>query len=359
MKYLIYAGTSVDGNRQGIHILSADANTGELEPLNILTGVEGTTYFGLNRAKTHLYTLQTLLDGTPGLNGTISAYAIEGANLRLLNQSFLGTATPCHCALSPDESAVVWADYMSGVFGVSEVAPDGTMALVPPLTVQHFGSGPNTRRQKKAHAHCAIVTPDGKYLCAVDLGSDRIALYDLTNRAQQGLKEVASVKTKSGAGPRHLTFTPDGRLALLINELDSTVSTYRYVDGSLTLLDTQSTLPKDFPADGSKCAAIKIARSGRLVLASNRGHDSIAAYALDPDTGKLTLLKISALKGKFPRDFEILPGEKFVIVGHKLSNEIQMYALAEDGALTPVHDPIKAHKPLCFKVGSERKVVKL
>jgi len=89
------------------------------------------------------------------------------------------------------------------------------------------------------------------------------------------------------------------------------------------------------------------------VLASNRGHDSIAAYALNPDSGKLTLLRISALRGKFPRDFEILPGEKFVIVGHKLSNEIQMYALADDGSLTPVHDPIKAHKPLCFKIGKK------
>lgn len=348
-----YAGCTVDAKKEGIHVLKVNTETGAIQPAWVLSGVEGTTYFALNKAKTFLYTAHTDANLPKGKNGTIACYKIAGEKLVLVNQVALGCGSPCHVSLDKEEKAVVWADYGSAISGVCEIQDDGLLATKTPVTIQHVGSGPDKSRQEKAHAHCAMLTPDNRYVFFVDLGMDQVRFYDFAKRSE-GLREVEALRitTAPGAGPRHVTFHPNGKWLFLLNELNNTISTYSYTCEGTKHICTLSTIPSDFK-EFSKASAIKITADGKMIFAGNRGHDSIAAFAVDEKTGKLAFMTRSMLKGKFPRDFTLMPGEKFMLVGHETSNEIYSYALDRaTGSLTPVSGPILAHKPLCFVFGT-------
>jgi 6-phosphogluconolactonase len=255
--------------------------------------------------------------------------------------------------LDKEEKAVVFADYGSATAGVCELQSDGSLVTNPPVTIQHVGSGPDQSRQKSAHAHCALLTPDNRYLCVTDLGMDQVRFYDFAAR-KTGLREVEALRitTAPGAGPRHLTFHPNGKWLFLLNELNNTVSAYAYTGESTQPICTLSTLPKWFDSF-SKASAIKITADGKMLFTSNRGYDSIAAFTVDEQTGELTLMKLSKLTGKFPRDFELLPGEKFMVVGYETSHGFQVYAVDyTTGKLTPIAKPLGAYKPVCFVFGA-------
>ncbi|NCC68895.1 MAG: lactonase family protein, partial [Clostridia bacterium] len=218
------------------------------------------------------------------------------------------------------------------------------------------GKGPDPKRQDKAHAHCAEVTPDGKHLCVADLGIDRTKVYDFQNR-EKGLieKPEMAIIAKGGAGPRHIIFHSNGRLAFVIHELDNTLSSFIYDGKAFAHVQTTATIPADFH-DFSKASAIKISEDGRMLLASNRGHDSIASFALDPATGKMEHIAICKLAGAFPRDFEFMPGEKFILAGHENSNNIMSYAFDRaTGTLTPAHGPHPLFRPVYIKFGAVKK----
>ena len=354
MNYYGYAGCTVDEKKEGIHLLVCNTQDGSFQRVGVLSNVVGTTYFVLDRSCKHLYTFQEDPQLAKPLNAVAVCYAIGPTALREINRIPLHAGVPCHISLDQKEEAIVWADYGNAIAGVCALKADGSLdTAVPTVTIQHTGSGPDKPRQDKAHAHCAWVTPDNRYLGIVDLGLDQVKFYDFATW-KSGLKEVPSltIKTAPGAGPRHILFHQNKQLMFLLNELNNTISTYRYTGHSFEHICTLPTLPADFKAF-SKTAAVKLTADGKMVFASNRGHDSIAAYDVDAQTGMLTLRAISPLAGKFPRDFELMPGEKFVLVGHEMSNEIQTYALDRaKGTLTPVGAPFNVHKPLCFKFGT-------
>jgi 6-phosphogluconolactonase len=352
-EYLGYVGCYTDEKKEGIHVVKVNTETGAMKPLWTLSGVEGTTYFALNKAKTFLYTAQADPSLPKGTNGLVACYRIEGEKLVLVNQVALGCGSPCHVSLDKEEKAVVFADYGTATAGVCELQADGSLATQPPVTVQHVGSGPDQSRQKSAHAHEALLTPDNRYLCVTDLGMDQVRFYDFAAR-KTGLREAEALRitTAPGAGPRHLTFHPNGKWLFLLNELNNTVSTYAYAGESTQPICTLSTLPKWFESF-SKASAIKITADGKMLFASNRGYDSIATFAVDEKTGELTLMKVSKLTGKFPRDFELVPGEKFMIVGYETSHGFQVYAVDyTTGKLAPIAKPLGAYKPVCFVFGA-------
>lgn len=354
MNYYGYAGCTVDEKKEGIHLLVCNTQDGAFQRVGVLSNVVGTTYFALNRSCTRLYTFQEDSQLAKPLNAVAVCYAIEPTSLREINRIPLRAAVPCHISLDQNEEAIVWADYGNAIAGVCALKADGSLDTArPAVTIQHTGSGPDKPRQDKAHAHCAVVTPDNRYLGVVDLGIDQVKFYDFATW-KDGLREVPAmtIKTAPGAGPRHILFHPNKRVMFLLNELNNTLSSYRYTGHSLEHICTLSTLPPGFSAF-SKSSAVKLTADGKMVFASNRGHDSIAAYDFDEQTGMLTLRAISPLTGKFPRDFELMPGEKFMLVGHETSNQIQTYAFDRSkGTLTPVGAPFSVHKPLCFKFGT-------
>ena len=275
---------------------------------------------------------------------TVGDKCTIGAMTRLAD---LPCEAPCHVALSPDGRLISFAAYLSGTYGTCETT--GTRlrtAVLPDDAV-----GPRPDRQKKAYAHQTFYTPDGSLMGVCDLGCDRVNIYDY--KAENGLsKPVTSLRADPGDGPRHAIFSHDGRFLFVVNELSSTVTSYSYAKpATFTRIGRWTMIPSGsgFTEADTKAAAIKLTADGKILMASNRGHDSIAFFDVGED-GTLKMRNVAKLTGKFPRDFELMPGEKFMVVGHKMSNEIQVYAFdREKCELKAVGEPIPCWRPLCFK----------
>ena len=349
-----YVGCNVGSpDLQAIHVLECDAETGAAKIVQSVKGVQGTTYFQIDADGKYLYSVvrerEGIVNAAAAVRFPIGADGRLGAMERLAG---LPAEPPCHVCLTPDGKRLCGASYTSatavslGVDGSdlkSYVFPDDAM-------------GPNKKRQKKAYAHFAFCTPPGRplRLGVIDLGCDRIRFFDPETLAVDPSLEIKAV---AGDGPRHAVWSLDGKFLFVVNELGSTVSSYAFDGRKFTAVDRVSMLPEGFnrrEADGetlsSKAAAIKLTADGKILMASNRGHDSIAFYDVDAATGRLALKSIQKLRGAFPRDFELMPGEKFMVVGHKMSNEIQVYAFDRGVCtLTPVGEPIPCWRPLCFK----------
>lgn len=351
MKTVAYIGCYTDEKKEGIHLVEVDTDRGDLEHIGVVEGVENATYLARATTRPLLYASQRMGD-----SGAVAVYAVRDDRLRLLGRRPVNGGVPCHVALDPRETRLVFAEYSGARAGVFTLREDGEFSEVPPVTVRHRGHGPDPERQTAAHAHCARVSPDGRYLYVADLGIDRVVAYAFSDPGQKTLPEVPamSIQTAPGSGPRHLLFHPNGRLAFLLHELDNTISSFRYDGETMVRVQTISMLPPDFHGF-SKAAAIKLSEDGRRLFGSNRGHDSIAVFDLDAVNGKMTLANISKLAGSFPRDFEFAPGGKFALVGHENSNEIMAYRFRPDrGDLIPAGPPLAMHRPVCIQFEPRR-----
>ncbi|MBN1542906.1 lactonase family protein, partial [candidate division KSB1 bacterium] len=232
---------------------------------------------------------------------------------------------PCHVAVDPANRFVVAANYTSGSIAVLPIRPDGRLARFSGC-IHHRGRGPHPKRQEGAHSHAVVFSPDGRYLYAVDLGVDRIFAYRCGGQNGRLVPDKsAAIALPAGSGPRSLVFHPNGRLAFCINELSSTVAVLRFdaADASLSLAQIVSTLPADFIGPNS-AADIRVSACGGFVLASNRGHDSLAVFQLLPDD-RLHLLQIVACGGRTPRNFVPTPAKGFFLVANQDSDEIAVF----------------------------------
>lgn len=341
--YCIVGCNSGSADRQALHVLECDTENGAAKIVQSVTGIQGTTYFQLDRERKYLYSAIA-----ENGKGCIVRFPIDGHTLGAMEKiAALPCETPCHVSLTPDGSRVAFAAYSSATCGTVGIDGSDLKTFVFPDDAM----GSNRRRQQKAYAHQTFF-PDGETLGVVDLGCDRIRFFDPATMAAKGRE----IKTDSGDGPRHAAISSGGRFIYLVNELSSSVAAYAAVADGFKRLGKWSTLPAGFNrylADGetlaTKAAAIKLTADGKILMASNRGCDSIAFFRVGDD-GLLVPNNIAPLAGKFPRDFELMPGEKFMVVGHKMSNEIQIYAFdREKCTLSPVGKPLAVWRPLCFK----------
>ena len=354
--YCIVGCNTGSPDKDALKVLECDTETGAVKIVQSVNGCEGTTYFQISKDGKTLYSaIGEKVENKS--RGTIVKFDLEDHRIgKMTRLAELPCETPCHVALSPDESVMSVAVYWSGIYGV--MALDSlqlTSAALPNDAV-----GPRKDRQQKAFAHQTFYTPDGKLMGVCDLGCDRVNFYDY--KKPGGLeKPVITLKADPGDGPRHAIFSNDGKFLFVVNELSSTVTSYKvefgrvehveHADNVFKRIGKWSMLPEGctLKETETKAAAIKLTADGKLLMASNRGHDSIAFFAVNED-GTLTMKNVAKLTGKFPRDFELMPGEKFMVVGHKMSNEIQVYAFdREKCELKPVGEPIPCWRPLCFK----------
>jgi 6-phosphogluconolactonase len=267
----------------------------------------------------------------------------------LLNRADTVAAPTCHIQRDSSSRFLVVASYHGGMAGLVALTDDGRIGELLD-TEQYEGHGINPERQDRPHPHSSFFSPDGKYLFIQDLGLDRINSYTIDSAAGK-LIPHGSISTHPGAGPRHLAFRPDGLFAYVINEIDSTVTAFAYDadSGQLTTLETVSTLPEGFDGENT-CAEITVSGDGKFLYGSNRGHDSIVIYAIDPASGKLTLVDHISVQGGHPRHFALTPSGNYLIAANRDTNNIVTFRVDKDtGMLEYTGKNITVSKPVCVQ----------
>lgn len=349
----LYVGTYTSGKSEGIYVYRMDRTSGELKLLSSSKSVNP-SFLTIDRSKRYLYAVNEVneFDGKPG--GAVSAFAIDAADgsLRFLNQQASLGADPCHLTVDRRRESLLVANYTGGNVAVLPIMRDGSLGQATDLK-QHEGFGAK-EQQKGPHAHCIILDHLERHALAADLGIDKIMIYRFEAAAHK-LRPAKQpwVALQSGAGPRHLTLHPNGKYAYVINELDSTLTTLKYdgANGTLTLLDTVSTLPADF-SGVSYCADVHVSPSGTFLYGSNRGHDSIVSFAIDGRTGRLKLLEHVSTGGKWPRNFTIDPTGRFLLVANQHTDNVVSLKIDErTGRLTPTDHVAEIPVPVCLKFG--------
>jgi 6-phosphogluconolactonase len=349
---IIFAGTyteklgHVDGKASGIYTCRFDPESGALTVVDSATDIANPSFLCISPDKKQLYAVAET-GGTPDQPfGGVAAYRInENGKLLKINEVTSYGVAPCHVSTDRSGKFVFVANYVTGNVLSFGIRPDG--GLTGPLDmVQHPGEQP--------WAHMIVPAPDNSSVWAVDKGADRIFQYLLSPDGK--LKLQRSQATAKGAGPRHLDFNQMApQQFAVINELNSTVNYYRQEnDGSVTILDSVSTLPAGFSGENS-CADLHFHPNGRFLYGSNRGHDSIVIFAVDAETGKLEMLGHQSTLGKFPRNFLITPDGKWLLAANQNSDTVSAFRIdAETGMLTPAGAPSPVKTPVCLRVmGSE------
>jgi 6-phosphogluconolactonase len=347
---LVFITAFAPGDKGGIHAYEFDSAAGTLKPAHRTAGVENPFFLALSPDRKFLYSIHAKNFGGKD-HEQVAAYAIVGrtSELRLLNrQSAEGTAA-CYLDVDKTGKTLVVANYSSGSVAALPIKADGSLAAHTSF-FQHKGSSVNPDRQKEPHAHCIVVSPDNKYAYAADLGLDQILCYKLDPAtATLTANKPPFAKAPAGAGPRHLTFHPNGKRAYVINEILNSVTVFDYdADaGTLTPKQTISTLPEDFKG-ASYCADVKITPDGQFLYGTNRGHDSVAAYRIAED-GRLSLIAIEPSRGKGPQNLAITPDGAWLLCANMPGDNVAVFRIdPKTGRLKATGDPVRQTSPSCI-----------
>ena len=324
-EYRVFIGSYADAAQPGIYSYRMRIQDGhcQMELLATESQIANPSFLDVDKERGLLFAVSETGDGH------IVSYRINadtGELTRICEQATLGSS-PCHVLRMDGESAVLCVNYMGG--NVSAFSfHEGTGQLTPAFaSVKHEGHGPNPSRQEAPHPHSAWLDPSGRFVFVVDLGIDRICRYrvDVATKAMVRDGEVA---VSAGAGPRHLVFHPSGRFVYVVNELGSTVTAFAYHQGGGEMheLETVSTLPIGFTGTNT-AAAIRISHDGRFLYVSNRGDDSIATFAVDETSGRLSPIGHESTKGLVPRDFNLTPDSRCLLAANQESDSITAFAI--------------------------------
>jgi 6-phosphogluconolactonase len=340
----VYLGTYTTwpGGGTGIGLALYDQTTGQLRQTGVFPGVANPSFV--------IEAGRTLYAVNEQSNGAVTSIAIgAGGGLRVINTQSTGGADPCHLTLDPSGRYLLSANYSSGSVSVHPVKADGGLGARTDL-VTHKGSGPDHERQNGPHAHQILPDHSGKHLLAVDLGTDSVYSYKL-NTTTGKLALANTAKLKPGAGPRHLAFHSTGNFAYIANELDSTIvtATYDAATGKLVPVQTLSTLPSGAPSTPRNYPAeILVAKDGRFVYLSNRGHDSVALFAVEQGGARLRFVEAVPTGGKFPRHITLDPSGRFLFAANQNSNSVTTFKVdPATGRLRSSGVPLTTPIPVC------------
>jgi 6-phosphogluconolactonase len=350
---LVFISSFAPAPEGAINAFRLDAASGKLAPTTRTAGAEHPFFLAVSPDRRFLYSIHARQFSGPD-DEHVAAYAIEGRSgeLRLLNRVSSKGRASCYLDVDRTGRTVLVANYTSGSVAALPVRKDGSLAEAASF---HQHEGPSSvvpARQEAAHAHCIVISPDNRYAYAADLGTDQVVCYRLDARsAKLAPNRQPFARTPPGAGPRHLTFHPNGRHVYVINELENSVTLFDYDPRTGFLIERQtlSTLPPAFDGE-SHCADLKITPDGRFLYGTNRGHDSIAAYRLAAD-GRMTLIGIEPSLGKGPQNLAIAGSGKLLLCANLPSNNVAVFRIdAETGRLTSAGEPAAVTRPSCIMV---------
>ena len=337
---LFYVGSSDPSLSHPIFLCSFDYQAMQASVVDSFSGSRGSSYITLSPEHGFLYAIDKSVWDSAAGEQTISAFRVEKDSYKLeyLNSQSSKGAGPCHIHCNSDRSFIFTANYGSGSVASFPLSNQGEI-LPASDVVLSTGSGPNKDRQSSAHNHYVTLDPDGNFLLSPDLGTDRVMVFrfDKTTGNLVPNPNQAYFQSEPGAGPRHLDFHPSGDYLYVVNELNSTLTACRYDkdSGIISLLNTLSTITDNYVGP-SYPAAVRVHPGGRFVYASNRGDtNSISVFRI-LDDGSIERIQVLCGVPAWPRDFNIDPEGRFILIAGEQGNEIEIYRINPDsGELYP------------------------
>lgn len=351
---VVYIGTYTSRGSEGIYRFVLDRAAGTLVPQGVTGGIKNPSFLAIHPTNAFLYAVSEVMTEGEGTTGGVTAFAIDPQTyeLKMLNQQSSGGAGPCYVTVDRSGRVVLVANYGGGSVAALPVNESGKLEARTSF-YQDTGSGPNRARQEKPHAHSINTSLDNRFAFAADLGTDKIMIYQLDYESST-IKphDPPSASVPPGGGPRHFAFHPSGQFAYTNNELTSTVTAFTYdIDrGRLAPFQTISTLPESYDGSNNTTAEIKVHPNGKFLYVSNRGHNSIAKFKIDPSTGELTAMGYTPTMGATPRNFGINPEGDFLIAANQDSGTIVLFRLdGKTGDLTFANVVRPVPMPVCVK----------
>lgn len=350
-KKRVFIGTYTRKTSHGIYAYHWLPESGELTEIGLAATTPDPSFLALSPDGKNLYAVNEH-DPAPGTeSGTVSAFSIQDAEgkLALLNTVPSGGTAPCNMAVDHTGRALFVANYTSGSVSSYQILGDGKLSSH--VVNIHYSGHSVGVRQQSAHTHCTTVSPDNRFLLVNDLGLDRIMVYRISPQtAELTPNDPPFYSALPGSGPRNFTFHPNGKWAYSLNEIASTIDGLHWdtEKGTLTRFQNISTLPHGFSATNT-AATVLVHPNGRFVYASNRGHDSIVVYSVDPATGALTLLQHISCEGKTPRNFILDSSGRWVLIANQDSaNIVVLQCNAKTGHLASTGRQYALDSPVCI-----------
>jgi 6-phosphogluconolactonase len=335
-------------NPVGLSVFRFDPANGALTPVQEVPSANP-SFVALDPSRRFLYVVNEIDDFEGQKAGSAEAYAINPATgeITLLNRQSVRGPIPAHLAVDPTGHYLIVANYVGGNFVVLPIESSGRLAPVVDEIIDK-GHGPNAQRQASPHPHGIAFDPAGAFLATADLGTDEIQIFQLANGS---LLRVSKASTAPGAGPRHIVFHANGRVIFVINELNATVTSFAYDPDKGQIgreLQAISTEPPGYSGPKST-AEIAIHPSGKFLYASNRGHNSIVGYRIDPATGRLDVIGYATEGVVFPRSFAIDPSGKWLYVANQKADTIVQFQIElSTGELKPTGQATRSITPVAL-----------
>lgn len=344
----------------GIRVSEFDSTTGTLGPFTEAISLPGVGFMALHPEKPFLYATCPG-EGKKGRNGAVGAFRIlEDGTLDVVNLSPTKSGGATHLSLDATAKVAFAASYGSGSVTSFAVKEDGSLS--PPVSVvEHEGSSVHPTRQKGSHAHYFAAGPQNKFAYAPDLGLDQVVIYRFDPDTAE-LTPAGAGQLAPGAGPRHMKFSQDGKFAYVLNELNITVTTFRYdaEDGSLEEVATISAVPEGTDKEQLSCAEIVVHPSGKFLYTSQRdlrtrgegsplARNSLSLFRISRE-GTIQRTQTISAGVRIPRNFNVHPGGQWLLAGGQLSDDVQVFAInPENGRLSPQGEPVACPgRPQCF-----------
>lgn len=334
-----YIGTYTKENSEGIYTFLLNTETGNITDIKLAAKLDNPTYLAISSDNQFLYSVIK-----EGETGGVTAFQILNDELKMINKQVTLGASPCHISIDSKNTNVFSANYHKGTVE-SFLVDNKDRSLLPASSViNHISHG----EDKIPHTHYAAPTPDEKYIITVDLGLDQLIIYEVTNGI---LQEKSNFSVSPGSGPRHLVFHPNGKFVYVMTEFSSEILVFKYEPDTANLAHVQtiSTIPKAFQ-ENNQGSAVHISSDGRYIYAGNRGHDSIAVFSVNPESGELKFIEHTSTQGNWPRDFALDPTEKFIVASNQNSNTLVLFSRDKlTGKLTLIQSDISVPEPVCVK----------
>ena len=348
----VYLGAYAKGEDQGITLCKLDRKNGKLEKVKVFGGHRNPAFLEVHPSGKFLYAVNEINDFKRKTAGALTAFSVDAktGNLKQINQVSSRGGGACHLTIDARGKVLLVANYGGGNIASFRIGEDGALSEAVSF-FQHEGSSVDERRQKGPHAHSINFDPTNKRAYCADLGLDQVLVYKLNKNGKLKTNDPPFAKTQPGGGPRHMNFHPSGKFAFVNLEMTSKITVFAHhgKTGALNEVQTVSTLPKDFAGNNST-AEIRVHPNGKFVYCSNRGHDSIVVFAIDEESGKLTLVESEPSGGKTPRNFCIDPSGAFLLAANQNTNNVVVFRIdGKTGSLTPTGSSIESPKPVCVR----------